>query len=558
MDRGGSPTRDRHEWAVALDAATPTGWPEATARRVHRARRQVAGRAASARPRRATDHEHDGGRGAYGGGTQRAARVRHGALADGVEVLVRVDVGPASCSRRGGPGRRAWSSVLLHESVEGCRRAATPREAWLLTAPWLIPSVAAISRLGQVEVVAQREHLALPRGRLASASSTARRRSAASASSSAPRPRRGRLGRVPPTHGPVPQDRAGAVHDRLPQVRRCVGRPEPVPVAGAPRRRSPARPPRRGRGRAAAARRAGPAARSAGVQLLERGVGAGSASMGTSSALRGRCAHDVVTLRRRATAPAGLHAGSRFIGATLAMSGPTRARMPTASSARSSPARSPRRSCTRPRPPSRFRDLNPQAPTHVLVIPRSHYPNAAALAAGEPATSAAPVRRRRARSRSTRGSASGYRLVFNTGAGRAPDRLPRAHAPPRRPSDGLAPRMSASTSCRRAPHCALLAGAARPCGSAPRRPRPAGRRAGRVRPRGAPRPRPESSPPEPGGRCAPGSAGSTSDAHDVHPVAPPASAPTTTAASCSTRRSPRTRSSPASTSCRGTRTSCTT
>ena len=39
-----------------------------------------------------------------------------------------------------------------------------------------------------------------------------------------------------------------------------------------------------------------------------------------------------------------------------------------------------------------FRDLNPQAPTHVLVIPRSHYPNAAALADGEPDTAVAPVR----------------------------------------------------------------------------------------------------------------------------------------------------------------------
>ena len=29
-----------------------------------------------------------------------------------------------------------------------------------------------------------------------------------------------------------------------------------------------------------------------------------------------------------------------------------------------------------------FRDLEPQAPTHVLVIPRSHYANAADLAAG--------------------------------------------------------------------------------------------------------------------------------------------------------------------------------
>ncbi|MCU1612511.1 MAG: histidine triad protein, partial [Frankiales bacterium] len=27
-----------------------------------------------------------------------------------------------------------------------------------------------------------------------------------------------------------------------------------------------------------------------------------------------------------------------------------------------------------------FRDINPQAPTHVLVIPKEHYPNAAVLA----------------------------------------------------------------------------------------------------------------------------------------------------------------------------------
>ncbi|MGH3443834.1 MAG: HIT domain-containing protein, partial [Nocardioidaceae bacterium] len=31
-----------------------------------------------------------------------------------------------------------------------------------------------------------------------------------------------------------------------------------------------------------------------------------------------------------------------------------------------------------------FRDLNPQAPTHVLVIPKTHRPDAAALAAAEP------------------------------------------------------------------------------------------------------------------------------------------------------------------------------
>ena len=61
-----------------------------------------------------------------------------------------------------------------------------------------------------------------------------------------------------------------------------------------------------------------------------------------------------------------------------------------------------------------FRDLTPQAPSHVLVIPRSHYPNAAALAAGEPA--AAVSRSTAARVVAEReGLDDGYRMVFNTG-----------------------------------------------------------------------------------------------------------------------------------------------
>ena len=32
-----------------------------------------------------------------------------------------------------------------------------------------------------------------------------------------------------------------------------------------------------------------------------------------------------------------------------------------------------------------FRDVNPQAPTHVLVVPRAHHPDVAALAAADPA-----------------------------------------------------------------------------------------------------------------------------------------------------------------------------
>jgi histidine triad (HIT) family protein len=61
-----------------------------------------------------------------------------------------------------------------------------------------------------------------------------------------------------------------------------------------------------------------------------------------------------------------------------------------------------------------FRDLQPQAPTHVLVIPRSHYPDAASLAEGEPATSAHLFDAAREIA-DQEGLGKGYRLVFNTG-----------------------------------------------------------------------------------------------------------------------------------------------
>lgn len=62
-----------------------------------------------------------------------------------------------------------------------------------------------------------------------------------------------------------------------------------------------------------------------------------------------------------------------------------------------------------------FRDLDPQAPTHVLVIPRSHYRDAAALAASEPAT-AAHLFDAAAAIAESEGLGEGYRLVLNTGA----------------------------------------------------------------------------------------------------------------------------------------------
>ena len=65
-----------------------------------------------------------------------------------------------------------------------------------------------------------------------------------------------------------------------------------------------------------------------------------------------------------------------------------------------------------------FRDLNPQAPTHVLVIPRSHYPDAATLAQSEPATAAHlfDAAREIAEAEGLSGTDGGYRMVFNTGA----------------------------------------------------------------------------------------------------------------------------------------------
>ncbi|MEV1064063.1 histidine triad nucleotide-binding protein [Streptomyces sp. NPDC050263] len=62
-----------------------------------------------------------------------------------------------------------------------------------------------------------------------------------------------------------------------------------------------------------------------------------------------------------------------------------------------------------------FRDINPQAPTHVLVIPKAHYPTAADLAAAEP-TIAADVLRE-AQTVADEDKLESYRIVFNTGAG---------------------------------------------------------------------------------------------------------------------------------------------
>jgi histidine triad (HIT) family protein len=62
-----------------------------------------------------------------------------------------------------------------------------------------------------------------------------------------------------------------------------------------------------------------------------------------------------------------------------------------------------------------FRDINPQAPTHVLVISKTHHPDVPELAAKEPQVLAALVSVGHEIARAEAGGE--FRLVFNTGAG---------------------------------------------------------------------------------------------------------------------------------------------
>jgi histidine triad (HIT) family protein len=64
-----------------------------------------------------------------------------------------------------------------------------------------------------------------------------------------------------------------------------------------------------------------------------------------------------------------------------------------------------------------FRDINPQAPTHVLVIPKAHYKDAATLAAADPQLTADVLRETAEVAAEDKVDATGYRVVFNTGAG---------------------------------------------------------------------------------------------------------------------------------------------
>lgn len=61
-----------------------------------------------------------------------------------------------------------------------------------------------------------------------------------------------------------------------------------------------------------------------------------------------------------------------------------------------------------------FRDINPMAPVHVLVIPKAHHADLPAVAGADPGL-AAELLAAAARVARDEGLDNGYRLIFNTG-----------------------------------------------------------------------------------------------------------------------------------------------
>ncbi|OLF08306.1 histidine triad nucleotide-binding protein [Actinophytocola xinjiangensis] len=62
-----------------------------------------------------------------------------------------------------------------------------------------------------------------------------------------------------------------------------------------------------------------------------------------------------------------------------------------------------------------FRDINPQAKVHVLVVPKAHHEDAAALGVADPQLLADVVATAAKVARLEGMDEAGYRLVFNTG-----------------------------------------------------------------------------------------------------------------------------------------------
>lgn len=74
-----------------------------------------------------------------------------------------------------------------------------------------------------------------------------------------------------------------------------------------------------------------------------------------------------------------------------------------------------------------FRDINPQAPVHVLVIPRDHYRDLAALATASDGLLAEVLGQAHEVARAEGVADTGYRVVFNTGS-HAGQTVDHAHA----------------------------------------------------------------------------------------------------------------------------------
>jgi histidine triad (HIT) family protein len=73
-----------------------------------------------------------------------------------------------------------------------------------------------------------------------------------------------------------------------------------------------------------------------------------------------------------------------------------------------------------------FRDIYPQAPTHVLVISKEHYPDVAALAAADSGLLGEVITAAHRVAAAEGVSDTGYRVVFNTGA-QAGQTVPHVH-----------------------------------------------------------------------------------------------------------------------------------
>jgi histidine triad (HIT) family protein len=62
-----------------------------------------------------------------------------------------------------------------------------------------------------------------------------------------------------------------------------------------------------------------------------------------------------------------------------------------------------------------FRDIDPKAAVHVLVIPKEHYPDVVALASSDPAVTADLLEAATAVAEGEGLTGDGFRILFNTG-----------------------------------------------------------------------------------------------------------------------------------------------